>query len=203
MRTARLGCFTGTGILAALITALIIAGYAYARGGLLYNPGPLNAQSGKILGGVASHAEIGGNCKACHAAPWESATMADRCAVCHAEIASQMQSAEQLHGALMHNNSNLSCRHCHPEHRGVDAQLTVITDAEFPHQLVGYSLTGHQFTAAREPFTCDDCHHGDITTFASDSCQTCHRQIDVSFTQAHLLAFGANCLACHDGVDRY
>ena len=31
--------------IAALVTALVIAGYAYARGGLMYNPGPLNAQS--------------------------------------------------------------------------------------------------------------------------------------------------------------
>src|SRR5512141_2614955 len=27
--------------------------------------------------------------------------------------------------------------------------------------------------------------------------------MDVSFSQAHLLAFGADCLACHDGVDRF
>jgi hypothetical protein len=27
--------------------------------------------------------------------------------------------------------------------------------------------------------------------------------MDVTFTQAHLLAFGADCLVCHDGVDRY
>jgi len=68
---------------------------------------------------------------------------------------------------------------------------------------VGFSLNGHPLTAARVPFTCDDCHHGDITTFVPDSCDTCHRQINVSFTQAHLLSFGADCLACHDGVDRY
>ena len=79
MRTSsRLGCLTGTGIIAVVITALVIAGYAYAKGGLLYNPGPLNAQSGEMLGGVRSHAEIAGDCKACHTAPWESAKMAAR-----------------------------------------------------------------------------------------------------------------------------
>lgn len=203
MRTNRLGCLTGTGLLAALITALVIAGYAYASGGWMYNPGPLNAQKGEMLGGVASHAELGGNCEACHTAPWESAVMADRCAVCHTDIARQMKDVASMHGTLLHNNPNLGCRHCHPEHRGANAKLTELGDAEFPHEVVGYSLNGHPRTAAKAPFTCDDCHHGDITRFAVDSCQSCHRQMDAGFTQAHLLTFGSDCLNCHDGVDRY
>ena len=102
--TNRLGCLTGTGIITAAVTALMIAGYAYAKGGLLYNPGLLNAQSGKLLGGVASHAEIGGDCKACHTAPWEAATITDRCAVCHTDIATQMRSVATMHGTVMHDN---------------------------------------------------------------------------------------------------
>ena len=203
MHKNRLGCLTGTGIIAVMITAFVIAGYAYAKGGMIYNPGPLSAQSGEMLGGVTSHAEIGGDCKACHTAPWESAKMADRCSVCHSVVATQMKNVASMHGKMEHDNPDLSCRHCHPDHRGADAQLTVMEDTLFPHEVVGYSLNGHQLTSVREPFTCDDCHHGDISTFASDSCQTCHRQMDVSFTQAHLLAFGADCLVCHDGVDRY
>lgn len=200
---SRLGCLTGTGIIAAVITVLIIGGYVYAKGGLLYNPGPLNAQSGEILGGVTSHSEIGGDCKACHAAPWEAAKMADRCATCHSNIASQMRDVLSMHGKMEHDNPNLTCRHCHPEHRGPDAQLTQMDSGLFPHEVVGFSLTGHQRTAADAPFTCDDCHHGDISTFASDSCQTCHRQMDVAFSLAHSLAYGDACLDCHDGVDRF
>ena len=204
MRTTnRLGCLTGTGIVTALLTALVIAGYAYARRGLMYNPGPLNDQRGAALGGVNSHAEISGNCKACHTAPWESAVMADRCAVCHTDVAAQMRDVASMHGALLHDNPQLGCRHCHPEHRGADAALTSMGDASFPHDAVGFSLNGHQRTSERAPFTCDDCHQGDITTFPLDRCQACHRQIDASFTQAHVLAFGAQCLSCHDGVDRY
>ncbi|HXD10282.1 MAG TPA: hypothetical protein VN653_09480 [Anaerolineales bacterium] len=200
----RLGCLTGTGILALLITTFVIAGYAYAQGGMLYNPGPLSTkQSGEVLGGVISHAEISGDCKACHTAPWESATMADRCTVCHTTVAVQMKNVASLHGKLMHDNPNLGCRHCHSEHRGADAALTVMADTIFPHEAVGYSLNGHQRTAAGKPFTCDDCHQGDITTFAPDACQTCHSQMDISYAQAHVLAFGSDCLACHDGVDRY
>ena len=202
-KTNRLGCLTGAGLLAALITSLVIVGFAYARGGLLYNPGPLNAQPGARLGGVTSHAGIGGNCKACHTAPWEAATMADRCFACHTTIETQMRDVASMHGKMEHDNPDLTCRHCHPDHRGLDSQLTVMDSGLFPHEVVGFSLNGHQRTALNAPFTCDDCHHGDITAFASGTCQTCHRQLDVSFTQAHQLAFGADCLNCHDGVDRY
>lgn len=203
MRANRLGCLTGTGLLAALITAFAIAGYALASGGLMYNPGPLNAQKSERLGGVTSHAEIGGNCKACHTSPWESTIMADRCAVCHTDIAAQMRDVASMHGTLLHNNPNLGCRHCHPEHRGATAKLTELNDAGFPHQAVGYSLQGHQRTAANVPFTCDDCHRGDITKFALDSCQSCHSQMDLAFMKAHSLAYGDACLNCHDGVDRF
>lgn len=203
MRSNRLGCMTGTGLIAALITALIIAGYAYASGGLMYNPGPLNAQSGETLGGVTSHAEIAGNCGACHTAPWDSAVMGDRCAVCHADIAGQMKEVASMHGSILHNNPNLGCRHCHPEHRGAAAKLTELGDATFPHELVGFSLNAHQLTSAREPFNCQDCHADDISKFDPNTCDACHRQMDVAFMTAHTLAYGTACLDCHDGVDRF
>ncbi len=203
MNNNRLGCLSGTGIIAAIVTVIVIAGYIYAKGGLLYNPGPLNAKSGEMLGGVASHAEIGGNCKACHTAPWEKETMADRCTACHSIIAGQMKQVASMHGRMEHDNPDLTCRHCHPDHRGSDAALTVMDSALFPHEVVGYSLNGHQTTASNGPFICDDCHHGDISTFASDSCQTCHRQMDSVFTLAHSLSYGDACLDCHDGVDRF
>lgn len=203
MRSNRLGCLSSMGILAALVTVLVIAGYAYARGGLLFNPGPLNSQGDRLLGEVTSHAEIGGECKACHTAPWEPATMADRCVVCHTEISAQMNDPETVHGALFQNDPELACRYCHSEHRGPDAPLTVMEDVPFPHEVVGFSLNGHQQTAAREPFACDDCHGDDISTFALQTCDTCHRQMDPAFMTAHTLSFGSACLDCHDGVDRF
>jgi hypothetical protein len=203
MRSNRFGCLTSTGILAALITALTIAGYAYARGGSMYSPGLLNAQSDRMLGGVTSHAATGGDCKACHTSPWESATMADRCTTCHTDIARQMHDVATVHGTLLHNDPNLGCRHCHPEHRGASAALTAMEDASFPHEVMGFSLKGHQLMATSEAFTCKDCHHGDITSFTQDTCDTCHLQIDLGFMTAHRLSFGSACLDCHDGVDRF
>lgn len=203
MRSNRLGCLTGTGLLAALITAVAIVGYAYARGGQMYSPGPLNAQGGRSLGGVTSHAATEGNCKACHAAPWESASMADRCADCHTDIAAQMRDVASMHGSLLHDNPELGCRHCHPEHRGPDARLTEMNDASFPHEAVGFSLNAHKHVSTGVLFTCQDCHANDIAKFDLSTCDRCHRQMDVSFMTAHTLAYGTACLDCHDGVDRF
>jgi hypothetical protein len=199
--TNRLGCLSGTGIIAAIITSLVIVGYVYAKGGLLYNPGPLNAQSGETLGGVTSHAEIGGNCKACHTAPWESAKMEDRCVDCHGGIAAQMKDVATMHGSMLTDKPDLRCRFCHPEHRGADAKLTELGDAAFPHEVVGFSLKGHQFKVTREAFVCSDCHADDISKFDLQTCDTCHRQMDLGFMTAHTLSFGSACLDCHDGVD--
>jgi hypothetical protein len=199
--SGRLGCLSGLGVLAAFITALVIAGYVYAQGGVLYSPGPLNAQSGKMLGGVTSHARTGGNCKACHTAPWESARMEDRCVVCHGNIAVQMKDVATLHGSLLTDQPDLRCRFCHPEHRGADASLTEMNGAAFPHEAVGFSLKGHQFKVTREAFVCSDCHTVDISTFDLQTCDTCHRQMDLGFITGHVLSFGSACLDCHDGVD--
>jgi hypothetical protein len=129
--------------------------------------------------------------------------MADLCVDCHGRIALQMREMVTLHGAMYQKQPKLECRACHLEHNGADAPLTDLKSGEFPHELLGFSLNGHRLTAGNEAFTCADCHHQDFSTPASDSCDACHRQMDPVFAQAHLLSFGAACLDCHDGVDRF
>ena len=54
MRCNRLGCLTGTGTFATLITALAIFGVAFAQGNMMFSAGPLNAQSkGHLVGKFA------------------------------------------------------------------------------------------------------------------------------------------------------
>lgn len=187
----------------AISAVLVIAGYVFLEGGLLYNPGPLNAQSGEMLGGVTSHTQIGGDCKACHTAPWEPAKMEDRCVDCHDELAIQIQSLASLHGKILYDHSELNCRDCHREHRGPDAHLTEMTVAAFPHEMVGYSLNGHQLTVTRDAFICSDCHGDDLSRFDLKRCDSCHRQMDPGFVTAHTLSFGSACLDCHDGTDKF
>lgn len=203
MKNNRLGCWSGTSVLIMFATLLFIAGYTYLHGGLLYNPGSLNAQNGQTLGGVTSHAGTGGECKACHTAPWERAKMAERCLDCHSETAKQMQDSASLHGQMLQNSPDLTCRQCHPEHRGANASLTEMDEATFPHDAMGYSLSGHRLTATHQPFACQDCHEDDLSTFNIKTCQDCHANLDAPFTLKHSAEYGEACLACHDGVDRF
>lgn len=199
----RLGCLTTSGLLAGLITALVIAGVAVAQGGVLFNPGPLNAQEGPMIGGVTSHAAIGGECKACHVAPWEKESMDDRCLRCHQAIAAEKTNPQALHGAIYQRNPALSCRECHTEHQGSQAPLTRIDLQGFPHETVGFSLAAHQQKSDGQPFTCRDCHAQGLNTFDVASCEECHRQMDVTYITQHVQEFGNLCLACHDGTDRF
>jgi hypothetical protein len=204
MQNNRLGCFSPSAIVTALLTLAVIAGIMLSRGNGMFSPGALNAQTGSIVGGVSSHAEIGGKCRLCHTAPWDSATMAERCADCHSDIVADMSKIAKAHGAMLHKDPNLTCRHCHPEHRGATVSLTLDSArVDFPHDVMGYPLSGHALTVANEPFACEDCHPQSVKQFDQATCVDCHLKIDKAFTQAHSVSWGKDCLACHDGVDTY
>lgn len=200
--TNRIGCLTTTGFIASFITIFILVGVAFASGSQMFSSGALNAQSGETIGGVSAHAQIK-ECSQCHSAPWERETMGDRCLACHTEIADQMRNVAELHGTITQKSPTIVCRDCHKDHRGETASLTDMGQYDFPHETLGFSLNEHRMKAGNQPFDCSDCHMEDIQTFASDSCHTCHRDMDIVFAQAHLLSFGTDCLACHDGIDRY
>ncbi len=199
----RPGCLTTSGLLIGVITALMIAGVVVAQGGAIFNPGPLNAQEGPPLGGVTSHAMIGGECKACHVAPWERESMDDRCLRCHQTIAVEKTNPQSLHGAIYQRDPQISCRACHTEHQGPQAPLTQVTMQDFPHEAFGFSLQAHQQKAGGEVFTCTDCHSQRLQEFDVASCKNCHQQMDVGWMAQHVQAYGDGCLACHDGVDRF
>ena len=200
----RLGCLSPAGIVAAAVALAVVALVVLLTGGRIFSPGPLNATTGSLpLGGVTSHAEIGGRCAACHVAPWSSSSMSDRCLACHTAVADQLNEPASLHGVLQAELGLLVCRQCHPEHRGAAGLLTLVDEGVFPHDAVGFSLAGHGRTAAGEPFLCRDCHGDDLTTLDPTVCLVCHLEIDPTYMADHRAAFGSACVACHDGVDTY
>ncbi len=199
----RLSCLSTSGLLVGLITALVITGVAVAQGGVLFSPGPLNAQEGPALGGVTSHAAIGGECKTCHVAPWNASSMDERCLTCHQAIAVEKENPQALHGAIYRRNPDVSCRECHTEHKGPQSPLTHMSIQDFPHETIGFSLATHQQKQGGEAFTCQDCHNQGLTSFDTASCESCHRQMNVAFMGQHVQEFGSACLACHDGSDRF
>ncbi len=198
----RLGCLTPLGLLVAFVALVVVVGVTVVKGGVLFSPGPLNAQTGEPKGGVRSHAEIQ-ECGRCHAPFWSVDTMADRCMDCHTQVRDEILNSQGLHGRLVKDQGRLSCRTCHTEHRGPQAALTILDPATFPHEVVGFSLQAHQAWPSGQPFVCTDCHVQRLTAFEPGTCVECHRDLDAAFVRDHQRAFGEDCLACHDGVDRF
>jgi hypothetical protein len=73
--------------------------------------------------------------------------MADRCTACHTAIAEQMRDVATVHGSLMHNDPDWAVVIVI---RASWSQRTTYSDGRcsLPHEVVGFSLDGHQLTAA-------------------------------------------------------
>ena len=203
MHVGRPGFITTPGIISGLLTILIVVAVSLARGGALFSPGPLNAKAGAQLGGITSHADLSSKCSACHTAFWQRATLADRCVVCHADITTQQQEPASIHGMVYKGDPGISCRKCHPDHRGTEAPLTDMQNVYFPHDLTGYSFLAHQKQTDGSTFICNDCHGNDFAKFDQSVCVICHQKIKLEFMQVHRQTYGEDCLACHDGIDTY
>jgi hypothetical protein len=203
MQKKPFGFLTLPGLLAALLTVVVVAVVGLLRGGVLFSPGTLNAQSGALLGNVTSHAKLAGRCTACHAYFWQASTMADRCVLCHTDVADQLKDPSTLHGDQLKKKPGMTCRLCHPDHRGPNAPLTDMSKVDISHDAFGYALTAHQHQTDGSPFACNTCHVKGFTTFDQTVCSACHQQIKADFMSSHLQAYGENCLACHDGIDTH
>ena len=226
MDDKRLGFLTTSGILAGILTILIVVGVGLVGGGVLFSPGPLTARTSPVLagsfgqanlslvnqkvpaglitlGGVTSHADLSGKCSACHSAVWEKTTMAELCVACHIDITAQQKDPATLHGNLQKNNHGLVCQNCHPDHKGAQASLTDFKKVNVAHDAFGFATTAHNAQNHGAPFPCSDCHKQDFTRVDQAVCANCHQQIKADFMQPHLQAYGNNCLGCHDGIDTY
>lgn len=198
----RLGFVSATGAVAAAGLLVVVVAWTALAGPVLFTPGPLNAHPrSSTLGGVTAHAQLT-RCDACHAAPWSGTTMADLCMGCHTDVAAEVSSRSGLHGRLVGGATAATCRGCHTEHHGATGPLTV-ADSSFPHDLTGYSLTGHGRTQSGASVTCAQCHPRGLAQFDQATCTGCHTSLAAGFMSRHEGAYGTHCLACHDGADRY
>ena len=160
----------GHGLVAAFVVFLGAGAVMHLAGPGLFSPGGLNAQTGAggvepggqatPLGGVSSHAGLGGDCGACHPAPWSSQTIADACLACHTAVGDEIKTEQGLHGRLEGMRASPTCAGCHPEHNGPHGALTALDEASFgpQHDLTGFSLKTHRKTDSGGSFTCADCH---------------------------------------------
>ena len=199
----RPGLISTIGVVVAAVLLVGVLTWTLVEGPVLFSPGSLNAQArASTLGGVNSHAELAGDCGACHPAPWSSETLSDRCLDCHTKIGAEIDGGEGMHGRLAGTPSSPTCRGCHPEHNGPDGALTVLDAASFPHDATGFSLGTHERTADGDRFVCVDCHPRKYSPFDQAICTDCHAAIDARFMRRHEATYGSDCLPCHDGSGR-
>jgi hypothetical protein len=188
----KLGCLSPLALVSFFLAVLALLVAEILNGNAMFSPGTLHA----------AHAEIGDDCGQCHAPFWSSERMTERCLVCHTEIQAELGDSSTLHGTLV-KGANSTCQSCHTEHAGPSAVLTVMDTATFPHAATGFALAAHRTRSPGIPFACSDCHTESISRFDQQTCAECHRALDAAYMEKHQAAFGAECLACHDGVDRY
>jgi hypothetical protein len=203
MKKKPFGCLTTSGLITAILTVAVVVGVGWMRGGILFIPGALNAQAGATLGGVSSHADLSSKCSACHVAFWQTASMADNCVACHTDVAAQQKDPSKLHGDLLKKNPGMTCKTCHPDHRGPDASLTDLPNIIISHNVFKFALTAHQKQTDGSAFDCKTCHVNGYPKFDQTVCSTCHQQIKADFMKSHIQAYSETCLSCHDGIDTY
>jgi hypothetical protein len=172
------------GRIAVVVTVFAVVVGIAATGGGMFSPGKLNAQQkGRAqIGGVNTHADLGGKCSACHVPPWSRETMADRCMVCHTDVRGQIDGHQPLHGKLAGAGQ---CRTCHTEHKGDHAALTDL--GTFDHTCAAFQLTGKHASVA-----CNACHTSGTHKGTPATCGGCHAE-----PKSHMGKFGTDCAKCH------
>lgn len=189
-------------LLGSLFAILLAAGAGayYVKASGMLSPGQISATHPKNqpLNGYVSHAEFEHECSHCHA-PVHCITDT-RCQDCHMEIAEQRLEGDGLHGLLPGTSR---CQTCHIEHQGREVVISQFAYPNVDHMaLTGFSLARHKVDYQNEPMGCQSCHSGDRFIHETLDCLTCHVQNDHDYMAEHLELFGADCLSCHDGVDR-
>ena len=180
------------------VLLIILGVWGWQQRGLLFSPGRLSAkkQSGVTLQGFNSHAEFEKECKRCHQSLKKQ--QAFLCVDCHTNIATEGNSHTGVHGRL---NNVLQCEQCHPDHRGEDFDPAQAALAFFDHDITSFRLIRHQFDFDATPLVCSRCHLSPEFNAKNQTCEDCHFSADVNFMSQHVIDFGKDCLACHDGID--
>lgn len=133
---------------------------------------------------IASHAKHESECGSCHVR-FNPKGQDVQCIACHKEVGQDFKAKLGYHGRLA---DSPSCRSCHTDHKGRDAQIVQFNPQSFDHQHTDYALRGkHQGVA------CQKCHlAGKKYRAAASTCLACHGRDDV-----HKGGLGGQCEDCH------
>ncbi len=135
---------------------------------------------GKVIGG---HAKLEAKCSNCHVR-FDRAAQDRLCLDCHKDVATDVSRKQGHHGRMKAQ----SCRGCHTEHRGREANIAPVTG--FDHSISDFPLRGAHASPKLE---CKSCHKtGAKYRQAPSQCVSCHKKDDV-----HKSRLGTACADCH------
>jgi hypothetical protein len=138
---------------------------------------------GKVITG---HVKVEDECKQCHV-KFDRKAQDGLCMGCHKDVGSDVRGKAGFHGRL----SDTTCRSCHTDHKGRDAQVAPVDKKNFDHRKTDFVLHGKH-----EKAECVKCHvAGKKYREASLECSVCHKKDDD--TKGHKGALGTKCADCH------
>lgn len=160
--------------------------------GALVAAGPVAAQTifEKLVmpGDLAkAHEKYKTTCEKCHT-PFQRATQTKLCLDCHDKVDADRRRRRGFH-AKNPTAAKAECRHCHSEHKGIDADITGLDKSTFDHAQTDYPLKGRHVGVA-----CEACHEqGKPYRAAKLDCIGCHKKDD-----PHKTRLGERCETCHN-----
>jgi len=135
---------------------------------------------------IEGHAKLETECSRCHVR-FSKRTQNQLCRDCHEDIDKDIRHHTGFHGrnpAI----SDATCKSCHTEHVGRDADIVHLNRATFDHDLTDFHLRGGHASVA-----CASCHEEDRKfSETPGSCIDCHRDND-----PHKGNLGDKCGDCH------
>jgi hypothetical protein len=136
-------------------------------------PGPL----------IRGHAKLEGDCANCHV-KFDKAAQDRLCLDCHKPVARDVQEKRGHHGRIRIE----TCRGCHTDHKGRDANIAPVDEKGFDHAKTDFALAG-----AHGKVACKSCHLPVVKFRAAPpDCNGCHRKDD-----KHRGVLGPLCADCH------
>lgn len=139
---------------------------------------------------IEGHAEVEAECSSCHQA-FQRTRQRTLCLECHEEVAADLEAASGYHGRDR-EAATQPCASCHTDHEGRDADIVILDEAAFDHDLTDFSLLGKHAETA-----CTDCHEADRKyREAPGDCVACHED-----DNPHGETMGTACGDCHVATD--
>lgn len=161
------------------LTALILAAPSHLKAAdieTLLMPGKV----------IRAHKKFESQCSECHTR-FSEKTQTRLCLDCHERIDADIKRSSGFHG-LNRDIKSSTCKSCHSEHLGRDADIVPLNTATFEHDTTDFPLEG-----AHLEVTCKSCHSADKTyAEAPTGCFDCHENSD-----PHKGELGKLCNNCH------